>query len=55
MTKPNIHPDDAIALLETMRTVFEETPEANYRGAAIEALNLGIWAIQTLLSQKEEN
>lgn len=55
MKQPNIHPDDAIALLETMRTVFEETPEANYRGAAVQALNLGIWAIQTLLSQKEEN
>lgn len=54
MIKPDIHPDDAIALLETMRTVFEETPEANYRGAAVQALNLGIYAIQ-ILSQKEEN
>ena len=54
MKRPNIHPDDAIALLETMRTVFEETPEANYRGAAVQALNLGIYAIQ-ILTQKEEN
>ena len=54
MKQPSIHPDDAIALLETMRAVFEETPEANCRGAAVQALNLGIWAIQNL-SQKEEN
>lgn len=54
MIKPDIHPDDAIVLLETMRAMFEETLEANYRDLAVQALNLGIWAIQ-ILSQKEEN